>query len=89
MRVIAIDMDDGVAMLVGFLESRGSSIQEEAAGAIAVIATSDSYRGKLVQAGVIAPLVQLPENAAAGATIPARESATHALGELTANSDNV
>uniref|UniRef100_A0ACD6ABW9 Uncharacterized protein n=1 Tax=Avena sativa TaxID=4498 RepID=A0ACD6ABW9_AVESA len=87
-RVVALDVDDGVAMLAGFLESRDPRIQEEAAGAVAVVAGSDTYRGMLVKAGVIAPLVQLLESAAAsdGAT---RESAAQALRELTENSDNV
>ncbi|KAM0869301.1 hypothetical protein ACQ4PT_040772 [Festuca glaucescens] len=88
-RVVALDIDDGVAMLAGFLESQDPRIQEEAAGAVTVIASSDSYRGMLVKAGVIAPLVQLLENAAAVASALARESAAQALRELTENSDNV
>jgi hypothetical protein len=88
-RVVALDIEDGVAMLAGFLDSRDPRIQEEAAGAVAVIASSDLYRGMLVKAGVIAPLVQILENAAASVTVPARESAAQALRELTENSDNV
>ncbi|KAE8793276.1 hypothetical protein D1007_32116 [Hordeum vulgare] len=89
-RVVALDVDDGVAVLAGFLESRDPRIQEEAAGAVAVVAGSDSYRGMLVKAGVIAPLVQVMENAAGmGATAFARERAAQALRELTENSDNV
>ncbi|KAK1612003.1 hypothetical protein QYE76_035676 [Lolium multiflorum] len=86
-RVVALDIDDGIAMLASFLESQDPRIQEEAAGAVAVVASSDSYRGMLVKAGVIAPLVQLLENAVA--TARARESAAQALRELTENSDNV
>lgn len=88
-RVVALDVDDGVAVLAGFLESRDPRIQEEAAGAVAVVAGSDSYRGMLVKAGVIAPLVQVLENAGGGATALARERAAQALRELTENSDNV
>ncbi|KAM0831351.1 hypothetical protein ACQ4PT_065601 [Festuca glaucescens] len=88
-RVVALDIDDGVAILAGFLESQDPRIQEESAGAVAVVASSDSYRGMLVKAGVIAPLVQLLENAGAVATAHARESAAQALRELTENSDNV
>ncbi|XP_020193916.1 uncharacterized protein [Aegilops tauschii subsp. strangulata] len=90
-RVVALDVDDGVAVLAGFLESRDPRIQEEAAGAVAVVAGSDSYRGMLVKAGVVAPLVQVLENAGGvgGATALARERAAQALRELTENSDNV
>lgn len=90
-RVVALDVDDGVAVLAGFLESRDPRVQEEAAGAVAVVAGSDSYRGMLVKAGVIAPLVQVLENAGGvgAATALARERAAQALRELTENSDNV
>lgn len=62
-----------------------------------MVASFDSYRGMLVKAGVIAPLVQLLDDAAAtaavaaggGATAVAKERAAQALRELTENSDNV
>ncbi|KQK17224.2 hypothetical protein BRADI_1g33087v3 [Brachypodium distachyon] len=85
-RVVALDVDDGVTVLAGFLESRDARVQEEAVGAVAIVASSDTYRGMLVKAGVIAPLVQLLENSD---TMVARERAAQALRELTENSDNV
>uniref|UniRef100_J3MGZ3 DUF7032 domain-containing protein n=1 Tax=Oryza brachyantha TaxID=4533 RepID=J3MGZ3_ORYBR len=88
-KIAAVDIDDGVALLTGFLESRDARLQEEAAGAVAMVASFDSFRGMLVKAGVIAPLVQLLDDAAAAATAVAKERAAQALRELTENSDNV
>uniref|UniRef100_A0A0E0E5G3 DUF7032 domain-containing protein n=1 Tax=Oryza meridionalis TaxID=40149 RepID=A0A0E0E5G3_9ORYZ len=96
-KIVAVDIDDGIALLTGFLESSDARLQEEAAGAVAMVASFDSYRGMLVKAGVIAPLVQLLDGAAAtaavagggGATAVAKERAAQALRELTENSDNV
>uniref|UniRef100_A0A0E0ADF9 DUF7032 domain-containing protein n=1 Tax=Oryza glumipatula TaxID=40148 RepID=A0A0E0ADF9_9ORYZ len=96
-KIVAVDIDDGVALLTGFLESSDARLQEEAAGAVAMVASFDSYRGMLVKAGVIAPLVQLLDDEAAtaavaaggGATAVAKERAAQALRELTENSDNV
>jgi len=87
-KVVALDVDDGIALLTGFLESTEACIQEEAAGAVAVVASSECYRGMLVKAGVIAPLVQLLENAYTASEL-GKERAAHALRELTENSDNV
>uniref|UniRef100_A0A0A9DQN0 DUF7032 domain-containing protein n=1 Tax=Arundo donax TaxID=35708 RepID=A0A0A9DQN0_ARUDO len=87
-KVVALDIDDGVTLLTGFLESRDARIQEEAAGAVTIVASSESFRGMLVKAGVIAPLVQLLENADTASEL-ARERAAQALRELTENSDNV
>ncbi|KAL6873736.1 hypothetical protein ACP4OV_013818 [Aristida adscensionis] len=87
-KVVAADIDDGIALLTGFLESRDTRIQEESAGAVAIVASSESYRGLLVKAGVIAPLVQLLESSAIASEL-AKERAAQALRELTENSDNV
>jgi hypothetical protein len=87
-KVVALDIDDGITLLTGFLESRDVHIQEEAAGAVATVASSEYYRGMLVKAGVIASLVQVLENAAVASEL-ARERAAQALRELTENSDNV
>ena len=54
-KVVALDIDDGITFLTGFLESTDACIQEEAAGAVAIVASSECYRGMLVKAGVIAP----------------------------------
>jgi hypothetical protein len=87
-KVVALDIDDGITLLTGFLESRDVHIQEEAVGAVATVASSEYYRGMLVKAGVIASLVQVLENATIASEL-ARERAAQALRELTENSDNV
>ncbi|XP_062234254.1 uncharacterized protein LOC133931397 [Phragmites australis] len=87
-KVVALDTEDGIALLTGFLESRDVRIQEETAGAVAIVAGSEYYRGMLVKAGVIAPLVQLLENKDTASEL-AKERAAQALRELTENSDNV
>ncbi|RCV22898.1 hypothetical protein SEVIR_4G269900v4 [Setaria viridis] len=87
-KAVALDIDDGITFLTGFLESTDACIQEEAAGAVAIVASSECYRGMLVKAGVIAPLVQLLENTDAASEL-GKERAAQALRELTENSDNV
>ena len=87
-KVVALDIDDGITFLTGFLESTDACIQEEAAGAVAIVASSERYRGMLVKAGVIAPLVQLLENTDTASEL-GKERAAQALRELTENSDNV
>ena len=87
-KVVALQIDDGITFLTGFLESTDACIQEEAAGAVAIVASSERYRGMLVKAGVIAPLVQLLENTDTASEL-GKERAAQALRELTENSDNV
>ncbi|KAG2608043.1 uncharacterized protein LOC120668508 [Panicum virgatum] len=87
-KVVALDIDDGITFLTGFLESTDACIQEEAAGAVAIVASSECYRGMLVKAGVIAPLVQMLENTDTASEL-GKERAAQALRELTENSDNV
>ncbi|KAG8074859.1 hypothetical protein GUJ93_ZPchr0006g42801 [Zizania palustris] len=87
-KIVALDIDDGIALLTGFLESRDARLQEEAAGAVAMVASLDCYRGMMVKAGVIAPLVQLLEDEAI-TTALAKERAAQTLRELTENSENV
>uniref|UniRef100_A0A0D9VCG6 DUF7032 domain-containing protein n=1 Tax=Leersia perrieri TaxID=77586 RepID=A0A0D9VCG6_9ORYZ len=87
-KIVALDIDGSITLLIGFLESRDACIQEQAARIVSIIAGYDSYRGMLVKAGVIAPLVQLLDSASTS-TVSSRERATQALMELTSNSDNV
>ncbi|KAF8687392.1 hypothetical protein HU200_043081 [Digitaria exilis] len=87
-KVVALDINDGIAFLIGFLESTDACIQEEAAGAVAIVASSECHRGMLVKAGVIAPLVQLLDNTDTASEL-GKERAAQALRELTENSDNV
>ena len=87
-KVVALDIDDGITFLTRFLESTDACIQVEAAGAVAIVASSECYRGMLVKAGVIAPLVQMLENTDTASEL-GNERAAQALRELTENSDNV
>ncbi|CAN6193415.1 unnamed protein product [Urochloa humidicola] len=87
-KVVALDIDDGITFLTSFLESTDVCIQEEAAASVAIVASSECYRGMLVKAGVIAPLVQLLENTDRASDL-GKERAAQSLRELTENSDNV
>ncbi|XP_029116715.1 uncharacterized protein [Elaeis guineensis] len=82
-RIIVVDMDDGVSVLVRLLEV-DMGITEEALLAVSVIAGFDAYRGALVTADVVVPLIQILET---GSEL-GKERAAQALKKLTENSDN-
>lgn len=89
-KIVALDIDNSITLLISFLESGDACIQEQAARIVSLIAGYDSYRGMLVKAGVVAPLVQLLDSpSCSSTTVSSRERAAHALRELTSNSDNV
>ncbi|XP_010277924.1 PREDICTED: vacuolar protein 8-like [Nelumbo nucifera] len=81
---IFVETGEIISLLVHFLESSEMEIQEESTMAISVISGFDSYKGVLVGAGVIAPLVRVLES---GKDL-AKERAARALQKLTENSDN-
>ncbi|XP_008800408.2 vacuolar protein 8-like [Phoenix dactylifera] len=83
-RIAVAEMADGVGLLASLLEVGDEGIKEEALQAVSVIAGFDCYRGALVIAGVIAPLIQILES---GSEL-AKEGAARALKKLTQNSDN-
>uniref|UniRef100_A0A0D9X0B3 DUF7032 domain-containing protein n=1 Tax=Leersia perrieri TaxID=77586 RepID=A0A0D9X0B3_9ORYZ len=88
-RVVVSDVADGVGVLVWLLECPDGFVQEEAMEAVSVISGFEAFRGDLVVAGVIAPVIRvLDSNGAAAATPAARESAARLLCKLTENSDN-
>ncbi|XXG70396.1 hypothetical protein AAC387_Pa06g3167 [Persea americana] len=82
---IVVETGDMVGLLVNFLEYEEVGTQEESAKAISVIAGFNSYKGILVSASAIAPLIRVLE---VGSDL-GKESAARALHELTENSDNV
>ncbi|CAL9065871.1 vacuolar protein 8-like [Musa acuminata AAA Group] len=84
-RIMAVEMSDGVSLLVKLLEQGETGVQEEAAEGISVIAGFESYRGALVVAGVIAQLIRVLETT--GSQL-ARARAARALKKLTENSEN-
>ncbi|KAK8961425.1 hypothetical protein KSP40_PGU021115 [Platanthera guangdongensis] len=55
---------DGVSVLVNILEFRDMCIKEEALQAVSVISGFNSYRGMLVNAGVVPQLIQILEREA-------------------------
>ncbi|CAN4083942.1 unnamed protein product [Withania somnifera] len=81
---VAIEIDSLVSVLVGFLDLQEDNLQEEAAKALSVIAGFQSFRGGLVSAGIIAPLIRVLE---CGNGL-SKEFAARCLQKLTENSDN-
>lgn len=81
---VAIEIDSLVSVLVNFLDLQEDNLQEEAAKALSVIAGFQSYRGALISAGIIAPLIRVLE---CGNNL-SKEFAARCLQKLTENSDN-
>ncbi|KAF1875283.1 hypothetical protein Lal_00007899 [Lupinus albus] len=81
---VIVDVGDVVHVLVGFLSSIEVAIQEESAKVVSVIAGFDSYKGVLVAAGVIAPLVRVLDCGSEAGKV----GAASCLMKLTENSDN-
>ncbi|XP_010268856.1 PREDICTED: vacuolar protein 8-like [Nelumbo nucifera] len=81
---IVVETGEVINLLVNFLEFAEREIQEESARAISVIAGFDTYKGVVVGAGVIAPLIRVLES---GSDL-AKERAARAMQKLTENSDN-
>ncbi|CAJ1936310.1 unnamed protein product [Sphenostylis stenocarpa] len=81
---VIVDVGDVVHLLVGFLGSNEVEIQEESAKVVSVVAGFDSYKGVLVGAGVIAPLIKVLD---CGSDL-GKVAAARCLVKLTENSDN-
>ncbi|KAJ1390393.1 Armadillo-type fold [Sesbania bispinosa] len=81
---VIVDVGDVVHLLVSFLGSAEEEIQEESAKVVSVVAGFDSYKGVLVGAGVIAPLVRVLD---CGSEL-GKVAAARCLMKLTENSDN-
>lgn len=81
---VAIEIDSLVSVLVSFLGFQEDNLQEEAAKGLSVIAGFQSFRGGLVSAGVISPLIRVLE---CGNCL-SKEFAARCLQKLTENSDN-
>ncbi|XP_057417158.1 uncharacterized protein LOC130711510 [Lotus japonicus] len=81
---VIVDVGDVVHLLVGFLGSLEEEIQEESAKVVAVVAGFDSYKGVLVGAGVIAPLIRVLD---CGSEL-GKVASARCLMKLTENSDN-
>ncbi|KAF8391426.1 hypothetical protein HHK36_023731 [Tetracentron sinense] len=81
---IVVENGEIIALLVNFLEFSEMEIQEESTKIISIIAGFDLYRGVLVGAGIIAPLIRVLES---GSDL-GKERAARTLQKLTKNSDN-
>lgn len=82
---IALELDNFDHFLVHFLDVEESGIQEEAAKAVSFIAGFHSYKGVLIGAGVIAPLIRVLESAGSEQS---KVFAARCLMKVTENSDN-
>ncbi|OVA08005.1 Armadillo [Macleaya cordata] len=81
---IVVDTGEIVGLLVDFLEFVETDIQEESIKTISEIAGFDLYKGVLVGAGIVAPLIRVLES---GSDL-GKEKAARVLQKLTENSDN-
>lgn len=81
---ICVDTEGIVSLLVNFLDSEVTDIQEEAAKGVCLISKVDIYRGVLAGAGIIAPLIRVLE---CGSGV-GKEWAARCLMKITENSDN-
>lgn len=81
---IMLEVSDAVNVLVNFLDSLETEIQEESAKVVSVIAGFEEYKGLLIGAGIIAPLVRVLE---CGSEL-GKEGAARCLKKLTENADN-
>ncbi|KAI3498855.1 hypothetical protein L1887_34641 [Cichorium endivia] len=81
---IAMEIDGLVHVLMKFLNSKDTEIQEEALKSVATICGFDSYKSVLVGMGVVSPLIRVLET---GSQL-GKELSTRCLMKVTANSDN-
>ncbi|XP_061368811.1 vacuolar protein 8-like [Gastrolobium bilobum] len=82
---LVVEVGDFVHVLVDFLASPEIEILEESAKVVSVISGFDSYKGVLIGAGVIGPLIRVLECGSESGKV----GAVRCLLKLTENSDNV
>ncbi|CAI9756524.1 unnamed protein product [Fraxinus pennsylvanica] len=81
---IAVQIDSFINYLVNFLDFQDNEVREEAAKAVSFIAGSQPFRGVLIRAGIISPLIRVLE---CGSQL-SKELAAMCLNKLTENSEN-
>lgn len=81
---LVVEVSEFVHVLVDFLGCSEFEVVEEAAKVVSVVAGFDSYKGVLISAGVIAPLIRVLE---CGSEI-GKVGVAKCLQKLTENSDN-
>ncbi|KAK0578974.1 hypothetical protein LWI29_019221 [Acer saccharum] len=83
-KLIVVEVTEIVNILVNFLDSQDTEIQQESAKVVSVISGFDLYKSVLIGAGVIGPLIRILESE----NDFGKESAAKSLQNLTENSDN-
>ncbi|XP_044497444.1 vacuolar protein 8-like [Mangifera indica] len=83
-KLVAVEVNEIVNILVNFLDSLDMEIQEKATRVVYVISGVDSYKNVLIGTGVIGPLIRVLENG----NDFGKEFAARSLQKLTENSDN-
>ncbi|KAI3698463.1 hypothetical protein L2E82_42027 [Cichorium intybus] len=81
---IAMEIDGLVHVLMKFLNSKDTEIQEEALKSVATLCGFDLYNSVLVGMGVVSPLIRVLET---GSQL-GKELSTRCLMKVTTNSDN-
>ncbi|XP_057981405.1 vacuolar protein 8 [Malania oleifera] len=81
---ILVGIEESINLLINYLDSPETEIQEQAVKALSVIVGFDSCKGVLISSGIIAPLVRILES---GSQM-GKERAARILQKLTQNSDN-
>ncbi|TKY71620.1 Vacuolar protein 8 [Spatholobus suberectus] len=81
---LVVEVSEFVHVLVDFLGCNEVEVAEEAAKVVSVVAGFDSYKGVLVGAGIVAPLVRVLECGSEAGKV----GAARCLQRLTENSDN-
>ncbi|GAV71280.1 hypothetical protein CFOL_v3_14774 [Cephalotus follicularis] len=79
-----VEISDIVNLLVNFLDSINVGIQEEAAKVVTLISGFDMFKGVLIGAGIIGPLIRVLESG----SVLGKEASVRGLQNLTENSDN-
>lgn len=81
---LVVEIGDIVNLVISFLDSLEIEIQEEAAKIVCLISGFDLYKGVLIGAGIIGPLIRVLESGSELGKI----AAANCLQKLTVNSDN-
>lgn len=81
---ILVEMSEIISLLVNYLDSSDTEIQQESAKLVSIISGYDSYKNVLISAGTIAPIIRVLES---GSDL-GKEAAARSLMKLTENSDN-
>ncbi|GLU23108.1 hypothetical protein SLE2022_391370 [Rubroshorea leprosula] len=81
---LIVEVGDIINLLISFLDSPETEIEEEAAKIVSLISGFDLYKGVLIGAGIIGPLIRVLESGGG----MGKEAAAKCLQKLTVNSDN-